>query len=429
MPNSELNNQENIKHTGSDVIKPEVIKSNASASDINNTSLKSEYVNKLSRLKENGIKDATKTWWLSLGLKSKAYIILVIMPTLLYLFYNLVIASPMYISEAKFAVRNISTSTGGVDFATQLFNVPTTSSQEAKIVEDYLKSPDILFAIDKDTHALSHYKNSDFDIISRLDSNPTLDDIVSFWHSVSLVKVNKDSNVITFQAKAYDSNMANEIVSNALAQCEKLINSMNERAREDALALAQREVDASKLNFDNAQNALKEFRNEHKDLDLKTTAEGIQTLIIELEGQATAIRTQISESLAYMHEDAPAIKALRSKLLGVEKQLEIERQKVTALSASGQSINTLAGLYESLTIDVEFARKQLEFAMASLEKAKIDIMSQNLYVVEIAKPSLPDESLYPKPFLFALYLFIALNLTLAIVSVITAAIKEHLGYQ
>lgn len=429
MANNDNVNQDKIDNTQVSDIKPEVIPSESALTNHNQElSLGEKYKDKINSIKENGIKNSVCFWWKKLACKSKLYFILVAVPTILYLFYNFVIAAPMYISEAKFAIRNISTTTGGVDFASQFFNIPTSSTQEAKIVEDYLKSADILYAIDEKTHAIEHFESPKLDFISRLSSSPTLDELINFWHSVSQVKVNKDSNVISFQARAYNPEMAQEIVINALSQCERLINSMNERAQEDALALAQREVDASRAKYEKAQNALKEFRNEHKDLDLKTTASGIQTLIIELEGQATSIRTQISEALAYMQDDAPAIKSLRSKLIGVEKQLEKERQKVTALSESGQSINTLAGLYESLTIDLEFARKQLEFSMASLEKAKIDIVAQNLYVVEIAKPSLPDESLYPKPFLFALYLFIALNLIWAIVSVISAAIKEHLGF-
>ena len=368
-----------------------------------------------------------KNWWFNLKYKVKLYIVSVLLPVFFYMIYNLLIASPMYISEAKFAIRTISATSGGVDFASQIFNVPTTSMQEAKIVEDYLKSPDIIQAINQELDVIKHYTNSSYDIISRLSSSPTFDDIITFWEKVSLVKVNNDSNVITFSIRAYSPDMAHSIVTNALVQCEKLINSMNERARHDALLLAQNEVDVAKNKFDQAQNALKEFRNQHQDLDLKTTATGLQSLIIELEGQATSIRTQIAEALAYMQEDAPSIKALRSKLSGVEQQLEREREKVTSLSTQGQSINTLAGLYESLTIDVEFARKQLEFAMTSLEKAKIEVMSQNLYVVNIAKPSLPDESLYPKPLLYTLYLLIALNLMWAIISVIIAAIKEHLG--
>lgn len=368
-----------------------------------------------------------KNWWVLANLKVKIYILAIIIPSLLFLFYNLFIASPMYISEAKFAIRSMSTSSGGFDFASQIFNVPTTSSQEARIVEDYLKSPDIIFAINKNIDLLSHYTNSKYDFFSRLNQNPTLNDIVNYWKDITLVKVNKDSNVITFSIRAYDPKIASDIVTNALSQCEKLVNSMNERARQDALLLSKNELEVAKNKFDEAQNNIKEFRNQHKDLDLKSTATGFQGLIIELEGQATALRTQISESLSYMKEDAPAIKSLRSRLQGVEKQLEIEKQKITSLSQTGESINTLAGLYEALTIDLEFARKQLEFAMTAYEKAKIEVMSQNLYVVNIAKPSSPDESLYPETFKFSLYFFIALNLGLAIISVVIAAVKEHMG--
>ena len=66
--------------------------------------------------------------------------------------------------------------------------------------------------------------------------------------------------------------------------------------------------------------------------------------------------------------------------------------------------------------------------MTSLEQARIQQMSQSRYVVAYQQPTLPDESLYPRPFLSTLYVFAGVLLFLGIVSLVWASIREHAGF-
>lgn len=334
----------------------------------------------------------------------------------------------MYISETKFAVRSASTSTAGVDFASQVFKIPSSSLQDAKIVEEYLKSIDAFNDIDKELSLVSHYSSSDYDLFSRLWKDPTVNEKQSFWNKVSFVTVNQDSNVVIFSVRAYTPDMAYNIASTALKESETLINKMNEKAREDAISIAQNEVKASEARLALAQDNLKNFRNKYKDLDLKSTATSYQSTILELEAKATELRTQISSMQAYMNENAPQITFLKSQLSGIEKQIAKEKSNITAATPNGDSVNNLVAEYQRLIVEEEFANKQLVFSMTSLEQAKLEAQAKSLYVVTVSNPTMPDEDLYPEPFLFTLYLFLALSMIFIIVSVINAAIKEHFGY-
>ena len=98
-----------------------------------------------------------KKWWDHLTKKVRLALLFIVLPTILFFLYSFFWASPMYISETKFAVRSASTSTAGVDFATQVFKIPSSSLQDAKIVEEYLKSIDAFNDIDKELSLVSHY--------------------------------------------------------------------------------------------------------------------------------------------------------------------------------------------------------------------------------------------------------------------------------
>ena len=173
---------------------------------------------------------------------------------------------------------------------------------------------------------------------------------------------------------------------------------------------------------------MREFRDAHNLIDPKVTAEGLQGLVTGLEAEATTLRTQISEAQSYMKADAPLIKSLTQRLAAVEKQLDEEKLRVAGQNSTQGNLNSLVAAYEDLTIEAEFAQKQLVSAMTSLEQARIQQMAQSRYVVAYQQPTLPDESLYPRPFLFTLYVFAGLLLLMGIVSLVWASIREHAGF-
>ena len=60
--------------------------------------------------------------------------------------------------------------------------------------------------------------------------------------------------------------------------------------------------------------------------------------------------------------------------------------------------------------------------------ARVHEVAKSRYVVAFQQPTLPDESLYPRPFLFTAYVFVGALLLLGLGSLITASIREHAGF-
>ena len=204
-----------------------------------------------------------KSVWQNLNVGVKRYLALVLIPSLICLGYFGLWASPMYISEVKFAVKSAEGGTSGFNLMTTLFRVPTASLQDAMVVEEFLKSNDAFYAADRELDLIKHYTDQKYDLISRLSFAPTIDDIASFWNNVTKINVNQDSNVITFEVRAYTPEMAQNINEEVLHISEDLVNSMNERAKEDMLQLADLEVAEARDRLTVAQDALRDFRNKN----------------------------------------------------------------------------------------------------------------------------------------------------------------------
>lgn len=369
-----------------------------------------------------------KAWWMQRSKFEKEFCSFVALPTLLTFGYFGLWASPMYISETQFAVKDVVEQGVGLDIASQIFKTSSSSIQNARIVETYLKSPDLFETLNKDLKIVDHYSAKSRDIISRLSSDPSAWDKEVFWAKVSQPKIDVDSGVVTFTVRAYDPQMAQDITKATLKASEALVNEMNERSRKDAIKLASNEVKIAQERVSQAQKALEVFRDEHRELDPKATASGLQSLVFELEGERAKVKAQLAESRSYMQSNAPTVRGLENRLAALETQLKAEKARIAGATQEANTLNAWVSQFESLTIESEFAQKQLVSAMTALEQARAMALTKTQYIVPIQQPTLPDESRYPRTWIYTLCAFFGFFFLYGMVRLIVASIREHAGF-
>lgn len=358
------------------------------------------------------------------------FLIALIIPTVCAFVYFSLLASPMYVSQASFAVRSAGSNAPAVAgiAAAMLSSGGGGNGTDPFIINDYIQSLDIVQDIDKELGLVKHYTARNHDMISRLWQHPTQDELLRYWRRVMVPELSMDTGIISIEARAYSPEMAQKITQAVLVRSEALVNAMNERSRNDAVELAHKEVKRAEERVKAAQIALKEFRDVHATLDPKTTAAGLQDIVVRLETEATSLRTKIAETSSYMRPNTPVLKAYRQRLAAVEEQLAQEKQRVAGTSAEESNLSSLVAGYEELSREAEFAQQQLIAAMGTLEKARVEQATQSRYVVAYQQPTLPDESLYPRPLLFTLYTFGGALIVLGLLSLIWASIREHAGF-
>ncbi len=357
----------------------------------------------------------------------KALMTAVLLPALLSLLYFGLWASPMYIAEARFAVRGAETSGAAGGLASLLLPAGASVGADAHIVAEYIQSPDIMEAIDGEMGIFRHFSSREHDFISRLAADATRDERLSFWQWAVKPSFDPETGIIALSVKAYDPATAQKLAEAVLTRSEALVNAMSRRAQDDAIALAMSEVKTAEARVRKAQEAMRAFRERSGMLDPASTAGGLQGIVSQLEGEAVKVRAEIAEASTYMSKDAPALVGLRARLTAVEKQLASEKLRLAG-EARPDSLTSVAGEYEDLQTESEFARQQLVSAMTSLETARVKAEAKSRYVVAFQIPVLPDESLYPRPFLFTAYVLVGALVPVGLCSLIIAAVREHAGF-
>lgn len=365
---------------------------------------------------------------LHLSLTATLVLAAVLLPASLSLFYFGLWASPMYIAEARFAVRGAETSAMAGGLMALLMPAATAVGVDANIVAEYIQSPDIMEAIDAELGIFSHFSSREHDLISRLAASATRDERLSYWQWAVQPSYDPETGIIALAVKAYDPATAKRLAEAVLAKSEALVNAMSRRAQEDAIALAQAEVNTAEKRVSAAQQAMRAFRDKTGMLDPASTAGGLQGIVSHLESEAVKVRAEIAEARTYMSKNAPALVGLRARLAAVEKQLAAEKLRLAGEAARTDSLTAFAGDYEALQTESEFARQQLVSAMTSLEAARVKAEAKSRYVVAFQNPALPDESLYPRPWLFTAYALVGALALAGLCSLIIAAVREHAGF-
>jgi capsular polysaccharide transport system permease protein len=357
----------------------------------------------------------------------KALLAAVLLPSLLSLVYFGLLASSMYISEARFAVRGAENSGAASGLAALFLSSGASVGADTHIVAEYIRSPDIMEAVDREMSIFTHFSSRDHDAISRLAADATRDERLRYWNWAVKAAFDPETGIIALSVKAYDPATAKGLAEAVLAKSEALVNAMSLRAQNDAITLAMTEVKTAETRVNEAQEAMRAFRNRSGMLDPASTAGGLQSIVSQLESEAVNVRAAIAEAGTYMSKDAPGLVGLRARLAAVEKELADEKLRLAGEARPG-SLTSFAGEYEDLQTESEFARQQLVSAMTSLEAARVKAEAKSRYVVAFQIPALPDESLYPRIFLFTAYVFVGALVLAGLFSLIIAAVREHTGF-
>ena len=348
-------------------------------------------------------------------------------PTLIATLYFGLFASDIYVSEAKCAIRSAkgSADVGGLG-ALLASPVIATGGQDASVVMDYTQSLDMLTALQKQIDVVSHYSDDQHDFLSRLQHEHTQDELLDYF--VKHVEIDRElaSDVISLKVRAFDAQMAQSIAVLIIELNETLINELSNRIEGDALESARSEMDRAVHRVRSTAQDINQFQTENDSLSPAEESTALFGRISEIEGRLSESRAAMSEMLAFMREDSADVRTLGNRVNALERQLQIERGKVT----SGQSgtLGSLLESYQPLVLEQQIAQQQYASALASFELARIEVQRKKQYMVTFVDPSLPDAASEPQRFIKIITVMVFSFLAYLIGGLLWSALKDHMGH-
>jgi capsular polysaccharide transport system permease protein len=235
------------------------------------------------------------------------------------------------------------------------------------------------------------------------------------------VDYDSTSSISTLTVRAFTPQDAQRISDLLLQMSERLVNTLNERSRQDLIRYAQEEVKVATDKATAAAVALFEYRSKHEifapDQQAALQLEGVAKIQEEL----VSTEAQLAQ-LQKLSPNNPQIIGLQSRAQTLRHAIGTEAAKVT--SANG-SFSARAPNFERLTVESDFADKQLGVALADLETARSEALRQQLYLDRLVQPSLPDKAMEPRRIRSVVTVLLVGLIAWGVASLLIAAVREH----
>lgn len=368
------------------------------------------------------------------ALLKRPIIILVVIPFLIFAFYQLVIASDRYESQAQMIVKEPDAAST-LDPAMALLSGFGVSSgnTDTELVKAYIFSNDMLNHLEQSLQLRTHFSSSEVDIFSRLSDDASSEDFLEYYMSRIKVEIDEKSFVIRVAAQAFTSEFAHQITKEIVDKSELYINQIGNNLAKRQLEFIEREHKIADLRFKEAKAQLISFQQRHDLLDPEAEGMALQEITYSLEAQIAAKQTELRQLLTSMSDTAPRVVQSRSELASLRQQLENERSRLTKDNQTNNllpedeknlSVSEILARFTDYKIEMELALKSYTSSQISLEKSRIEAYRQLKFLVIVESPTVPDDARYPDT-TYNITLFLVINLMLfGIGKILVATVAE-----
>lgn len=354
------------------------------------------------------------------------FVVLVILPTLLFAAYQTLWASERYESQAKVIVQQPDAS-ATMDASMAILSglgVSSNSASDKELVKAYIYSNDMLEYLDQTLSMTEHYKNIDIDYFSRIHDSDSKEDILEYYQKHVKIEINDKSGVISIYIQAFNSEFAQAIANKIVERAEWYINSIGHQLAQAQLAFIQHEHQLVENKLEQAQTQLLNFQQQHNLLDPNAEGLAMQQITYQLEGQITAKEAELKNLQSIMSTTAPRVVALQTELSALKEQLLNERSKLAQNDNNQRSVSEIMAQFTDLKVKVELALQAYTSSQISLEKSRIEAYRQLKYLIVVESATQPEKSKYPDvPYNISLFA-ILISMLFAIGKIIISTIRE-----
>jgi len=347
----------------------------------------------------------------------------VIIPTLLAVVYLGFIANDVYISESRFVVRTPSRSSAS-PLTSVLSGVGLSGeSEEVDAVTEYVLSRDALRKANADGLIEKAYTGAHIFFLDRFGGllGTTKEELYEYYLDKVSVEEGTGTQVTTLTVHAFDPKDAQKINERLLRQSEELVNSLSARASQDAVALAQKEVDDAGRQARTAAVALARFRDSQRIVDPEAQSQVGLQMISKLQDELIAARTQLRQMQTYTPQ-ASQIPFLKTQVAAIENEISSARSE---MAGSPGSLSSSMVKYQELRLNSELAAQQLTIMLAALQEAQSESRRKRAYVERISEPSLPDYAAEPRRVRGIIATFVLGLLAWGVLSMLLIGVREH----
>ncbi|WP_287203871.1 MULTISPECIES: lipopolysaccharide biosynthesis protein [Alteromonadales] len=348
--------------------------------------------------------------------------ILVIIASLIVVAYYSVVASPRYVSQVQFVVKQASS--GEVALAgLASFGATTPSMRDALILKEYIGSREMAQALNQRLALKAHYESEQWDWFSRLAKKSSSEELIAYFQDHLVVTHDELSEILQVEVQSYQADYSLQLAKVIMEISDEFINNLGEGMANQQLDYAQKDVDRAFKELNLQQKKLLNFQNKHELYSPEQKGSALLGVITKLETDIITLETEIKSLKAYLHDDNAEIVTKQYQVDALQAQL-IE-EKVHLTSDDSNSLNQINSAYQELKLNSELSVELYKSALASLEVVRGEAYKKLKYLLVVERPYLAEDAKYPRRLYSIVTWFVVLLLIYGVGRLVFSIIKEH----
>lgn len=360
------------------------------------------------------------------------FVLVVAIPNVVSVVYFGIIASDQYVSEARFTVSGAEAPRS--DGMGSVVALPMMMiMQDTLIITNFLESRTLVEQLERQVDLRRLYSDPSIDWGARFDPSQSIEQFVEYWGKMAEAKIGVPSGIVTLKVRAFSPDEARRVADAVVADCDTLINNLNERMREDTVKASEQDVAFAAERLKTAWVELERARNEEGLLNVDLAGKSQTDVVSGLESELLTAKQEYQIRSHYLEDQAPQLRVMRRRIEALEGQVAERRAEMTALESKGVAAlaqRTLSGKmtkFASLDLEHKIAQARYQATTTALDSARQLSQRKLLYLHVIESPATPQEARYPRRLLYCGLVFAgSLALWGALVGLVTF-VRNHMA--
>ncbi|EQB2602505.1 sugar transporter [Aeromonas salmonicida] len=374
---------------------------------------------KLFLIDSKGYKVAHSSWKKAIKLGSFLWVIVCF--SLAALYYG-TLASDRYVSQASLIIKQADQLKMLPD-ALSMLGLGGSNHQDVLVIQNYLKSWDMLDTLDQALHLKQHYQSDNADMLSRLPADASREEFLAFYRDHLTISLDELSGVLTVSLQAFDPEYAKQVVSLMLKESEGFINRLSRQVAMEQLKFVETEVARSHERLLSERDKMLAFQNQHQLMSPEATSTAMMGVVSELEAELVRQDAELKRLQIYMNANAPDVVAVKDRVDALTRQLAQEKNRLTG--SEKQSLNEVNADYQAVQVQAQLAADVYKTGLVSMEQARVEAYRKLKHLLVVSQPSQAEEAEYPRRLYNLATIGVLLCLFYGLIVMGLATLREH----
>ncbi|WP_294957589.1 hypothetical protein [Sulfurovum sp.] len=288
-----------------------------------------------------------------------------------------------------------------IDLSNLVLGQTSSTMQDSKVLELYIRSHEMFDYIDKKFHLRQHYSDNELDFAQRLYQNAILpsykaneNNLLKKYNDNLLVVYDDPSGTLKLTFIHTNAKTAQNILQAILKRAEEAINQFSKENAEVALHFIKKQKEEKRKQFTASIRKLIDYQNKHHTIDPTVDVERKIKILTDLETELIKNKVEYSSKLRTWNPNGSEMKMLKATIDNIKKSI-VKVKKELSGEKNGKELNANVFDFQLLKSDMEFAKELYRQTLINQENIKIEVAQKSKHIVVVAEPTLADDYSYP----------------------------------